>query len=158
MRLPMLRKKEKPQIENPKDKPLQVILTDCFQLGYVLETVLSFCGPSDITVSTFSTGEEFLRKLLALKRKGYIRHATLYTDTKAAEKTAKIKYMLNAAYDELHFCRNHSKVMVVEGKMNVVVLSSQNQTRGNRLESYVIVHDDSLSNKCKQALENLNNE
>ena len=152
----MRRKKQKPQIENPRSKPLQVILTDGFQLGYVLETVLSFCGPSNITVSTFSTGEEFLRKLLALRKNGQVLHAVLYTDTKAAEKTAKLKYMLRAAYDEINFCKNHSKVMIVEGNIRVVVLSSQNQTRGNRMENYVILHNNFVADYCKSTLENIN--
>lgn len=64
--------KPKPEIHNPKDVPVQVILTDTFQLGYVLEHLLAFTGPADITVSTYSTGEEFLRKLIALRGKGLI--------------------------------------------------------------------------------------
>lgn len=106
---------QKPEICNPSEKKVQVILTDAFQLGYVLEKLLGFTGAADITVSTFSTGEEFLRKLIALRRKGLIRTARLFTDFKAAEKTAKINAMLRAAYDEVRFCKNHSKVIIIEG-------------------------------------------
>lgn len=106
---------QKPEICNPSEKKVQVILTDAFQLGYLLETLLGFTGAADITVSTFSTGEEFLRKLIALRRKGLIRTARLFTDFKAAEKTAKINAMLRAAYDEVRFCKNHSKVIIIEG-------------------------------------------
>lgn len=107
--------KQKPEICDPSEKKVQVILTDAFQLGYVLEKLLGFTGAADITVSTFSTGEEFLRKLIALRRKGLIRTARLFTDFKAAEKTAKINAMLRAAYDEVRFCKNHSKVIIIEG-------------------------------------------
>ena len=106
---------QKPEICDPSEKKVQVILTDAFQLGYVLEKLLGFTGAADITVSTFSTGEEFLRKLIALRRKGLIRTARLFTDFKAAEKTAKINAMLRAAYDEVRFCKNHSKVIIIEG-------------------------------------------
>ena len=82
--------KQKPEICDPSEKSVQVILTDAFQLGYLLETLLGFTGAADITVSTFSTGEEFLRKLIALRRIGLVRTARLFTDFKAAEKTAKI--------------------------------------------------------------------
>lgn len=106
---------QKPEICDPSEKKVQVILTDAFQLGYVLEKLLGFTGAADITVSTFSTGEEFLRKLIALRRKGLIRTARLFTDFKAAEKTAKINAMLRAAYDKVRFCKNHSKVIIIEG-------------------------------------------
>ena len=129
----------KPTIYDPRERQAQVILTDACQLGYVLESLLAFTGAADITVSTYSTGEEFLRKLLALRRKGLVRSAYLFTDFKAAEKTARVNPILRAAYDEVRFCQNHSKVMVIGGKFRVVVLSSQNQTRGNRLENYAIL-------------------
>ena len=106
---------QKPEICDPSEKSVQVILTDAFQLGYLLEKLLGFTGAADITVSTFSTGEEFLRKLIALRRIGLVRTARLFTDFKAAEKTAKINAMLRAAYDEVRFCKNHSKVIIIEG-------------------------------------------
>lgn len=107
--------KTKPEIHDPSQKTVQVILTDAFQLGYVLEKLIGYTGAATITVSTFSTGEEFLRKLVALRRKGLVRFARLFTDFKAAEKTARINPMLRAAYDEVRFCPNHSKVIVIEG-------------------------------------------
>lgn len=149
-------KKEKPPILDPLTRPVQVILTDAFQLGFVLETLLVFTGAADITVSTYSTGEEFLRKLIALRGKGVIRHATLYTDIKAAEKTARINPMLRAAYDDVRFCENHSKVMVLAGdRCAVVVISSQNQTRGNRLENYAILRNDAVADYCLDVLAQL---
>ena len=66
----------KPTIYDPRERQVQVILTDTFQLGYVLERLLAFTGEAHITVSTYSIGEEFLRKLLALRRKGLVRSAT----------------------------------------------------------------------------------
>ena len=79
--------------------------------------LLAFTGAARITVSTYSTGEEFLRKLIALRHKGVIRSAHLFSDFKAAEKTARVNPMLRAAYDEVRFCQNHSKVMVIEGDL-----------------------------------------
>ena len=147
--------KPKPEIHNPIEVPVQVILTDTFQLGYVLDRLLAFTGAADITVSTYSTGEEFLRKLIALRAKGLIKRARLYTDFKAAEKTARINTMLRSAYDEVRFCPNHSKVMVIEGDFPVVVITSQNQTRGNRMENYAVLHSREMADYCIQQLNNL---
>lgn len=150
-------KKQKPEIKDPAEEPLQVILTDAFQLGYVLEALLAFTGPADITVSTYSTGEEFLRKLIHLRHSGLLRRATLFTDIKAAEKTARINPMLRTAYDEVRFCENHSKVMVIRGtRFSAVVISSQNQTRGNRLENYALIRSDRVADYCLNVLQKLN--
>ena len=45
--------KPKPTIYNPRERKVQVILTDTFQLGYVLEHLLAFTGTARITVSTY---------------------------------------------------------------------------------------------------------
>jgi hypothetical protein len=63
--------------------------------------------------------------------------------------------MLRTSYDEVRFCPNHSKVMVIEGDFPVVVISSQNQTRGNRLENYAIVQSQDVANYCLEELNNL---
>lgn len=119
---------------------IQVLITDRLQLGDVLTQLLEMTGPADLTISTFSSGEEFLRKLLTLRHAGAVRSASLYTDFKAAEKTARTNAMLRCAFDELRLCPNHSKIMVVQGDQRTFTLfTSQNQTRGNRLESYVII-------------------
>lgn len=148
--------KEKPEICDPKGKPVQVIMSDALQMGYVLERLLCYSGPAQITVSSFSTGEEFLRKLIVLRRRGLVKRATLYTDFKAMQKTARVNPMMRTAYDECRFCNNHSKVMVIEGeRVTVTVLSSQNQTRGNRMENYTILNDAEIARKCIEALNGL---
>ena len=137
--------KDKPSIHNPNGEPLQAFLTDTLQLGDVLEQLLHFAGPSRLVVSTFSTGEEFVRRLLRLRREGLITQASVYLDMKAAEKTARTNPILRSAFDAVHLTRNHSKVLLIAGEQQrIVVLTSQNQTRGNRIESYCIMHNDAL--------------
>lgn len=144
--------REKPTILDPRVAECQVFLTDAFQLGYILEQLLAFTGPARITASTFGNGEEFLRKLIMLRHKGLITEATLYCDTKAAEKNAKMHPLLKTAYDRINFCDNHSKVLVIEGAFPVVLLASQNQTRGNRLENYVIIQSQDTAKYCLEVL------
>ena len=136
--------------------PVQNYLNDRMQLGEVLEQILQQTGPADIVVSTFSTAEEFLTKVHRLRSKGLISSAILYTDHKAAEKTAKILTMVRNVFDEVYFVRNHSKIMIIKGyAYNVVVLTSQNQTRGNRLESYTIFADNCYLSDIEGVLEQL---
>ena len=147
---------EKPRIFNPSEKPVQVFLTDKVVQGYILEKILDYAAPASIVVSTFSTGEEFLRKVISLRKSGAILRASLFCDHKAAEKTARVNPMLFAAFDEVRFCKNHSKVMIIEGGViSVVVISSQNQTRGNRIENYAILLGADITEDCKNTLYNL---
>jgi len=144
------------ELKNPLVCPLQVFMSDRVQLGDVLARLLEFTGPARLTVSTFSCGEEFLTRLFRLKQKGLVLFATLYADMKAAEKTARINPMMKGVYDEVFLCANHSKVMLLEGTvMTVCVLSSQNQTRGNRMESYVVLHTGEVEDYIKREFENL---
>lgn len=147
---------QKPKIFNPSEKPVQVFLTDKVVQGYILEKILYYAAPASIVVSTFSTGEEFLRKVISLRKSGAILRASLFCDHKAAEKTARVNPMLFAAFDEVRFCKNHSKVMIIEGGViSVVVISSQNQTRGNRIENYAILLGAEIAEDCKNTLYNL---
>lgn len=137
-----------------RTNPLQVFLSKTLQSGALLEELLTFTGPANLTVSTFSTGEEFLRKLLRLRKEGRVMSAILFTDTKAAEKTARTRDLVTSAYDAVFFCENHSKVMIIEGEsLTVAVLTSQNQTRGNRLESYCIMADTAVAQALKKTLQ-----
>ena len=135
---------------------LQVLITEQLQLGDVLSQVLDITGPAELIISTFSSGEEFLRKLVSLRKAKMVLKATLYTDFKAAEKTARTNIMVQNAFDVLHLCPNHSKIMVVRGERTTITLfTSQNQTRGNRLESYVLIDGDSAADYASSILQSL---
>lgn len=131
---------EKPIIKDPRGVSTQTLLSDRLQLGDILTQLLNYIGPSRLVVTTFSTGEEFLRRLLSLKKSGLVTSATLYLDTKAAQKTARTLPMLRGIFDEINYCENHSKVILLDPQVgpHVTLFSSQNMTRGNRMESYVI--------------------
>ena len=135
---------------------MQVLITEHLQLGDVLTQILDITGPAELTISTFSSGEEFLRKLISLRKSQMVLRATLYTDFKAAEKTARTNTMVQNAFDALHLCPNHSKIMVVRGQRSTITLfTSQNQTRGNRLESYVLIEGSDTANYASSILQSL---
>ena len=135
---------------------MQVLITEQLQLGDVLTQILDITGPAELTISTFSSGEEFLRKLISLRKSQMVLRATLYTDFKAAEKTARTNAMVQNAFDSLHLCPNHSKIMVVRGQRSTITLfTSQNQTRGNRLESYVLIEGNDAADYASSTLQSL---
>lgn len=127
-------------IEDPRTTPIQLFLSDGLQLGDVLERCLSFSGRSSITVATYSIGEEFLRRCSILRRKGLISNLKIVCDTKASEKTARLNPMSRKVADLVVFSQNHSKFLYIEGeRTDILVFTSQNQTRGNRIENYTII-------------------
>ena len=72
------------------DVPLQAYLDNRLQLFDVLEFILSQTGPAKVYVSTFSTSEEFLRRLFSLRKRQLILHSVLMADLKAAKKTVNL--------------------------------------------------------------------
>ena len=121
------------------DMPLQAYLDNRLQLFDVLEFILLQTGPAKVYVSTFSTSEEFLRRLFSLRKRELILHAVLMADLKAAKKTVNLSTFMGVVFDDVYLTENHSKVLLVENdKWMVTVVTSQNQTRGNRTECSII--------------------
>lgn len=121
------------------DMPLQAYLDNRLQLFDVLEFILLQTGPANVYISTFSTSEEFLRRLFSLRKRDLILHAVLMADLKAAKKTVNLYTFMDTVFDDVYLTENHSKVLLVENdKWMVTVVTSQNQTRGNRTECSII--------------------
>ena len=119
------------------DVPLQAYLDNRLQLFDVLESILSQTGPAN--VSTFSTSEEFLRRLFSLRKRQLILHSVLMADLKAAKKTVNLYTFMSSVFDDVYLTENHSKVLLIENdRWMVTVVTSQNQTRGNRTECAMI--------------------
>ena len=112
------------------DMPLQAYLDNRLQLFDVLEFILLQTGPAKVYVSTFSTSEEFLRRLFSLRKRELILHAVLMADLKAAKKTVNLSTFMGVVFDDVYLTENHSKVLLVENdNWMVSVVTSQNQTR-----------------------------
>ena len=121
---------------------IQPYFSNRIQLAEVMEWVLSQIGPADITISTFSTSEEFLRRLARLKEKGEVCSCALFCDLRAARKTAALYHFIKSVFDGVYLCENHSKVVLMQNDTHrVAIITSQNQTRGDRFEAGVITSD-----------------
>lgn len=121
---------------------LQPYFSNRVQLAEVIEWVLSQTGPADIAISTFSTSEEFLRRLARLKELGYVCGCSLFCDIRAARKTVALYRFMKSVFDWVGLCENHSKVVLISNESHSVsIVTSQNQTRGDRFEAGVITSD-----------------
>lgn len=122
--------------------PLQAYLDNRIQLFDIIEKILSETGPAEIYISTFSTSEEFLRKIFKLRQKGMLTKATMLIDLKASRKTVNLYTFISNVFDNVYLAENHSKVILIRNsKWMVSICTSQNQTRGNRTESGMITTD-----------------
>ena len=143
-------------VDNLNSHPLQVYFDGRVQLYDIIAGVLEQTGPAKLTITTFSTSEEFLRRMYRLRSRGLITHARLITDFKAAQKTAMLYQFMSEVFDAVFLALNHSKVVLVDGaSARVSIVTSQNQTRGNRTEAGVITTDSSVYETLSKKIETL---
>ncbi|MDD3195327.1 MAG: hypothetical protein PHU68_05960 [Paludibacter sp.] len=118
---------------------LRADLNNTMQLHNIIECVVGQLGVSKVTVVTFSVSEEFIRKIWMLRNKKMIDSIILILDFKAAQKIKKIMKLCANVFDQIHYCKIHAKVVILDAaKFSVCVTGSQNATRGNRTESILI--------------------
>ena len=128
-------------------RPLRVDGTQSY-LGTGLHTlgllnwILQQTGRADVYVSTFSTSEAFLNGFVNLKKKGLIGHSVLLADLKASRKTLHLYKLMQMCFDSVYLGMNHSKIVLVKNDSHFVsVISSQNQTYGDRAECTMVTTD-----------------
>lgn len=128
-------------------RPLDEVPTQCF-LGTGLHTlgllgwILEQTGKADVWVSTFSTSDAFLCGFLNLKRRGLVGRSVLMADMKASRKTMQLYRLMHNCFDRVLLSMNHSKVVLVQtDTQTVTVITSQNQTYGDRAECTMVTTD-----------------
>lgn len=122
--------------------PLQSYLGKGLHTLGLLDWILKQTGRADVYVSTFSTSDAFLRGFYNLRKKGMIGRSVLLADLKASKKTVKLYREMQCCFDAVYLAMNHSKVVLVQNDSHLVtVISSQNQTYGDRAECTVITSD-----------------
>ena len=128
-------------------QPLSKCVTQTY-LGTGLHTlgllnwILRQTGRADVYVSTFSTSEAFLCGFHNLRKKGLVGHSVLLADLKASRKTLHLYRLMQSCFDDVYLGMNHSKIVLVQNDTHVVsVISSQNQTYGDRAECTMVTSD-----------------
>ena len=138
-------------LEQFEDRPVQAYFSNTVQLADVITAILEHIGASEIVISTFSTSEEFLRRIWRLRKEGLITSASLFCDLKAARKTVHLYKFITSIFESVYLAENHSKVVLLgNDRYKVAVVTSQNQTRGNRFECGIISSSPELYNQLAQ--------
>lgn len=125
----------------PLDRlPFQAYLSDALQVPDILEWILKQVGRSEVFQTTFSISEEYLRRLVSIRESGMVSTLDIILDFKATNKTVDLWYFISNVADNAYLAQNHSKIILVksESGRKIVVITSQNLTRGNRNESAFI--------------------
>ncbi|MCM1356525.1 MAG: hypothetical protein NC212_08995 [Staphylococcus sp.] len=121
---------------------VQPYFSNSIQLAGVIDWVLDQTGPADVMISTFSTSEEFLRRMARLRASGKVGRCSLFCDLRAARKTASLYHFIKGVFDTIALCQNHSKVVLIyNDSFHIAIVTSQNQTRGDRFEAGIITSD-----------------
>ena len=108
----------------------------------LLDWILKQTGRADVYVSTFSTSDAFLRGFYNLRKKHLIGHSVLLADLKASKKTLHLYRLMQSCFDSVYLGMNHSKIVLVQNDTHLVsVISSQNQTYGDRAECTMVTTD-----------------
>ena len=108
----------------------------------LLNWILKQTGRADVYVSTFSTSEAFLNGFYNLRKRKLIGHSVLLADLKASRKTLHLYRLMQSCFDSVYLGMNHSKIVLVQNDANLVsVISSQNQTYGDRAECTMVTTD-----------------
>ena len=134
-----------------KDAPVLSALSNAVQIADILEWVLEQVGTSEVWQTSFSISEEFLRRLYFITRGGSASAIHLVLDFKATNKTLSLWTFIEQVISSTHLADNHSKVLLIQAQSGtkVSISTSQNLTRGNRNESYIITTDDAVFDKFK---------
>lgn len=136
--------------------PCQAYMDNRLQLYEVIDALLRQTGPAALTISTFSTSDGFLRRIHRLKNEGLITSCVLFLDLKATRKTVLLKGFIESVADEVFLCENHSKVVLLcNDSHRVTIVTSQNQTTGNRMECGIITTDNNIFTDIQHGFDKL---
>ena len=139
------------------EQSVQSALTNEVQIADILEWVLEQVGTSEVWQTSFSISEEFLRRLYFITRGGKASAIHLVLDFKATNKTLHLWRFIDQVISDTVLADNHSKVLLVQSAsgVKVSIITSQNLTRGNRNEAYIITTEAAVFDKFLSEVEHL---
>ena len=140
-----------------REVKLQSALSNAVQIADILEWVLEQVGTAEVWQTSFSISEEFLRRLYFITRDGSASAIHLVLDFKATNKTLSLWTFIEQVISSTHLADNHSKVLLIKSQQGdkVSIITSQNLTRGNRNESYIITTDNAVFDKFLAEVQDL---
>ena len=136
------------------EKPIQAYFGQGLHTLGLLHWILAQTGRASVFVSSYSTSEPFLNGFYLLRQKGMVEKGMLLLDERAARKTVQLEHLMTGAFDNVFLGQNHSKVLLVHNRQwKVSVVTSQNQTYGNRAESTIITTDGDVYEQLLKQME-----
>ena len=136
------------------DKPIQAYFGQGLHTLGLLHWILAQTGRASVFVSSYSTSEPFLNGFYLLRQKGLVEKGMLLLDERAARKTVQLEHLMTGAFDNVFLGQNHSKVLLVHNRQwKVSVVTSQNQTYGNRAESTIVTTDGDVYEQLLKQME-----
>lgn len=132
---------------------VQAYFSSDFQIYHLLEWILQQTDCANLFITTFSVSEEFIRKLEQLRDKGMISQLGIITDHRTAVKALRLSLFTNNISEELLLGNNHAKVLLIQNdNWSVSVITSQNLTRGNRIECGMVCTMPEIYNQLIKAI------
>ena len=136
------------------EKPIQAYFGEGLHTLGLLQWILNQTGKSTVFVSSYSTSEPFLNGFYLLRQKDKVEKALLLLDQRAARKTLQLEHLMTGSFDHVFLGQNHSKVLLIHNRnWQVSVVTSQNQTYGNRAESTIITTDKEVYEQLMKQME-----
>lgn len=136
------------------EKPIQAYFGQGLHTLGLLHWILAQIGRASVFVSSYSTSEPFLNGFYLLRQKGLVEKGMLLLDERAARKTVQLEHLMTGAFDNVFLGQNHSKVLLVHNRQwKVSVVTSQNQTYGNRAESTIVTTDGDVYEQLLKQME-----
>lgn len=109
----------------------------------VVEVAKIFITPPRVTFVTFSCSEEVLRFLALRKREGVFSALHLIADTTAMRKAVYSSIMSRRLFDSFYYADVHAKIVLLyTDERRVLIVSSENLSRGTRLEVSIVTDDE----------------
>lgn len=148
------------QLEPLDEVGTQVWLNNNTQIYHIVEAVFRQIGGGCTLINaTFSAGEEFARAVHRLKADGLIDYAVEIASATSVQSSVRIRPFLCSIFDEVYLTRTHAKfVLLANDRWRVAIITSQNQTRGDRYEVGVVTTDryvyDYLLNRSIEIIRN----
>ncbi len=129
------------EIGSLHSEPTVFYWSNAWSMHELILYLLSQSGPSEVCISSFSVSEEAVRAFATAKDLGYIKKLTVLFDYTTKKHKADFVNFIHNVSDNIRTCANHSKGVLIEGDLEIAVLSSQNLNRNHRLECGAITAD-----------------
>jgi hypothetical protein len=127
-----------PDINIKPEKVIPFFSDGKWSLFHLLSLCLGYTGPADVRISSFSLSENAVRSFLNDKDRGLIKSLSLLFDISIPHRKIDLMLFAREVFSEIRLCPNHSKIILIDGKLKVCIISSHNLTPNPRLEAGVI--------------------